>query len=445
MQAIPYLVVVLLILVFLVLPSFRQLRRDEQKARAAQKEAREQGLAEPVSLRPHVDVSVCIASAACVQACPEQSVLELIDGHAQIVQGAHCVGHGACERSCPVDAIQLVFGSERRGIDLPTLRPDFQSDVPGIYIAGELGGMGLLANSVEQGVQAAENLARHLPPCPEGGVDVAIVGAGPAGLSAGMWCQQKGISYVLLEQGEFGGAIRHYPRQKLVMTRPLALPGYKKVNLKQATKEQLIEILEDAVRTTGLRVDCSERVLEVPKNPSGGFFVKTSVRTIKASKVLLAVGRRGTPRRLEKPGEEASKVAYRLVDPERYQHNHILVVGGGDSAVEAACSLAEQPGNRVTLSYRGANLSRPKPANRERAHVLAERGDLSLALSSEVASIEEDRVFLTQEGEERVLPNDFVFVLVGGVLPVAFLRSVGISFQTHYGLRVDEPSSAGPT
>jgi thioredoxin reductase len=338
-----------------------------------------------------------------------------------------------------------VFGSERRVIELPTVRSDFQSDVPGIYVAGELGGMGLLANAVEQGAQAAKNLALALPPCPEGGVDVVIVGAGPAGLSAGMWCQKNGVSYALLEQGEFGGAIRHYPRQKLVMTRPLSLPGYKKLNFKEATKEQLIEILEDAVRTTGLRVDCSERVLEVTKTPSGGFVVKTTRRTVLASKVLLAVGRRGTPRRLEKPGEEQAKVAYRLLDAERYQHNHILVVGGGDSAVEAACSLAQQPGNRVTLSYRRANLSRPKAANRERALLLAERGELSLALGSEVVSIEEDRVFLTQDGEEQVLPNDFVFVLVGGVLPSAFLRSVGISLETHYGLRIEESPSVGPS
>jgi thioredoxin reductase/NAD-dependent dihydropyrimidine dehydrogenase PreA subunit len=437
MQFLPYLVVVAAILLFLVLPTWRQLRREEAKARKLQEEARAQGLHEPASIRPQVDLTRCFGSQACIRACPEQTVLQLIDGAAQIVHGSSCIGHGACLAACPGGAVTLVFGSETRGVHLPAVGPDFCSNVPGLYIAGELGGMGLIANAVQQGVEALGNLAADLPPRPEGGVDVVVVGAGPAGLAAALAAKARGLEYVLLEQEEFGGAIRHYPRQKIVMTRPMKLPGYRKLKLSRASKEELIAILEDVVASTGLKIDEHEGVEAVQRQRDGTFVVDTSRRELRASRVLLAVGRRGTPRRLGKPGEELDKVAYRLIDAERYQHAHLLVVGGGDSAVEAACDLAEQPGNRVTLSYRRDAISRPRRDNRRRLERAVEAGELTLLLQSEVASIAEDRVLLEQGGEEVVLPNDYVFVFAGGVLPAEFLASAGIRLETHYGARIE--------
>lgn len=432
-----YVVVIACILVFGVWPTWRQLRREEARARELQAEAREQGLHEPVSIRPQVDPTRCFGSQACIRACPEGTVLQLIDGHAQLVHGASCIGHGACLLACPGGALQLVFGSEERGVHLPAVGPDFSSNVPGLYIAGELGGMGLIANAVQQGVEALGNLAADLPPRRSGGVDVVVVGAGPAGLAAALAARRKGLAFELLEQDEFGGAIRHYPRQKIVMTRPMRLPGYKPLKFTRATKEELIAVLEDVVATTGLHISEGERVDGVERH-GDGFVVTTNRRRLSTSRVLLAVGRRGTPRRIDVPGEELDKVTYRLLEPERYQHGHLLVVGGGDQALEAAYALAEQPGNRVTLSYRGASLSRPRAENRRRLEDKVEAGQVTLLLESEVRRIGVDRVVLDQSGEELVIPNDFVFIFAGGVLPTAFLQRMGIRMETHHGTTVSD-------
>lgn len=427
-------VVLALIGVFLVVPTWIKLYLQDRRARKKLSEAQAEGRHEPATIRPWVDPVRCMGSGACVTACPEH-VLQVVDGQMRVVAGAKCVGHGACVAACPTRAIELVFGSERRGIEIPEVGPDFQTNVPGIFVAGELGGMGLIANAVEQGAQALANAARGLPATPEGGVDVAIVGAGPAGLAAGLAAKQRGLSYALLDQDEFGGALRHFPRQKIVMTRPMDLPGYGKVKLSTTRKETLIELFEDVVAKTGLQIAARERVDGVERD-ARGFAVATDKRVLRASRVILAVGRRGTPRRLEVPGEDAEKVAYRLVDAELYQHQHLLVVGGGDSAIEAACDLADQPGNRVTLSYRGKELSRPKQANVERLKSATASEKLTLLLGSQVKKIGVDRVWVDQDGAELVLPNDFVFVFAGGILPVAFLKKAGIDVATHHGKRV---------
>lgn len=435
---VPYAIVVLLIVVFLVIPAWVRLTKEEKHARELRERAKADGVHEPASIRPLVDPARCIGTGACVAACPEKDVLRLIDGQARIVLGSHCVGHGACKAACPVDAIELVFGSERRGVDIPAVGPDFQSNVQRIYIAGELGGMGLIANAVEQGVQAVDRLASTLQNSRDRDiVDIVIVGAGPAGIGAALAARRASLSTEWLEQDTFGGAVRHYPRQKLVMTRPMKLPGYGDVKLTTARKEELVELFEDVVAKTGLQVSEGERVDHVESHDDF-LEVHTSRRVIKAHRAVLAIGRRGTPRRLDVPGEDHEKVAYRLIDAELFRHVHLLVVGGGDSAVEAALDLAEQPGNRVTLSYRKAAFNRPKPANREKLLAAVEAGKLTQVLESNVQRIELDRVVLEQRGEELTIPNDYVFVLAGGVLPTGFLEQCGISVRRHHGKRVVE-------
>jgi thioredoxin reductase/Pyruvate/2-oxoacid:ferredoxin oxidoreductase delta subunit len=437
-----YIVVGLLIFVFLVLPTWIRVTLKERKAKKDQEKAKETGRHEPPSIRPWVDPAKCMGSGACVRACPEKNVIALIGGRVELVNGASCVGHGACAAACPVQAIELVFGSERRGIDLPDVSPEFESNVPGIYIAGELGGMGLIANAVEQGAQAATRAMTGLTKNDPNIVHVAVVGAGPAGLSAALTLHNRGHSYALLDQDEFGGAIRHYPRQKLVMTRNMDLAGYGKVRLKTARKEELIALFEDVVKATGLRVSNRERVDAIDRQRDGTFRLKTSRREIHAERVVLAIGRRGTPRRLGVPGEALEKVAYRLIDAAEYQDQHLLVVGGGDSAVEAAVALGEQPGNRVTLSYRKPTMNRPKAANLERLDAAVAAGQVTLALGTTVDRIDIDRVQLGGEGGEREIANDYVFVFAGGVLPTGFLKAAGIEIQTHHGKRVVRHESA---
>jgi thioredoxin reductase (NADPH) len=420
--------------VFFVLPMFLYIWFTERRSRVEYVKAIDAGRTEPVTIQPYVDLSLCMGAGACVTACPE-GVLRLIDGQAVAVNMSACIGHGVCVPVCPVDAIELVFGSEKRGIDIPEVGPGFETNVKGLYIAGELGGMGLIAAAAEQGVQAMQAAATGLQKAP-GRKDVIIVGAGPAGLAAALVAKQKGLDYLLVDQGEVGGVVRHYPRKKLVFTRPMTLPLYGKVNLKQLYKEELVKLFEDIVAKCAIQVSSNERVEGVSKLPDGGFSVKTVNRTVEGQRVILALGRGGTPRKLDVPGEEQEKVSYSLLEPEHFQNEHLVVVGGGDSAVEAAMQLGEQPGNKVLLSYRGDKINRPKEKNIKRLKDAVKKGQVELLLSSQIKEIGVDRVVLDQKGESIVLPNDHVFVFVGGVLPTKFLEQAGIRIRKHYGKRV---------
>lgn len=436
-------VVVVAIVLLLVIPNYLLLRRQERRAEAAQKKAKETGRHEPVSIRPHVDPGRCMGSGACVRACPEKDVLQVINGQAQIVNGSACVGHGACVAACPVGAIELVFGSERRGVDLPDISPRFETNVPGLFIAGELGGMGLIANAVEQGRQAMENVARSLEGASgQADHDVVIVGAGPAGLSAALVAKHKGLRYKLIDQAELGGSVTHFPRQKLVMTRPMHFQGFGTVAVRTLKKEELVQLFADVVKATGLAVHTGQR-LEALHADGDGFVVRTQSGEERARRVMLCLGRRGTPRKLDVPGEELEKVAYRLVDPELYQHQHLLVVGAGDSAIEAAVALGAQEGNQVTLAVRGAALGRPKQENIDRLEQAQARGQVNVCFETTVARVELDRVVLVDKGQERVLPNDYVFVMAGGVLPTDLLEKSGITIERHFGKRRERKVKPG--
>jgi thioredoxin reductase/NAD-dependent dihydropyrimidine dehydrogenase PreA subunit len=408
-------------------------RRSEKAAVAQREESRVQGLNEPPSLHPVVDPHRCIGSGGCVTACPE-GALGIVQGKAVLVQAAACIGHGACKPACPVDAIRLVFGTEKRGIDIPELSPQFETNVPGLFIAGELGGMGLIRKAVEQGRQAMEAIKqRKAPDQAAEQLDVLIVGAGPAGLAAGLGALQHRLRYRLIEQEDsLGGAVYHYPRNKIAMTAPVVLPLVGTVKMGEIQKEKLLAFWSGVVQRTGLEVNYRERMESLAAD-GDGFVVTTHRGTLRARSVLLAIGRRGTPRKLDVPGEEAAKVVYKLVDAEQYRGQRVLVVGGGDSALEAALALAEQPGTTVTLSYRSEAFSRVKQKNRDRVQAEAEAGRLRLALSSTVQRIEADTVLLkTAQGEEP-LPNDAVVVCAGGVLPTPLLQAAGVRFATKHG------------
>jgi thioredoxin reductase/NAD-dependent dihydropyrimidine dehydrogenase PreA subunit len=396
------------------------------------REAVASGLTEPPSLHPVVDPARCVGSSACVAACPE-SAIGVIDGKAQLVNPASCIGHGACEAACPMAAITLVFGTERRGMDIPYVKPNFETNVSGVFIAGELGGMGLIRKAVEQGRQAIAAITAGARA--GAGHDVVIVGAGPAGIAAGLGAIERKLDYVVLEQEEsLGGAVYHYPRHKIAMTAPMRLPVVGEVKFTEVSKEALLGFWDGVVRKTGVRIRFNERMETIERSASG-FVVKTARRAYPAKAVLLAIGRRGTPRKLGVPGEELAKVVYRLVDPAQYAGKRVLVVGGGDSAVEAAAALAEQPGAAVTLSYRGEALSRVKPRNRERLEQATRAGRIALLYRSTVERIGASDVVLVQDERRSRLANDAVVVCAGGVLPFDLLKRVGISFETKRGTR----------
>jgi thioredoxin reductase/Pyruvate/2-oxoacid:ferredoxin oxidoreductase delta subunit len=406
-------------------------RSTQRNSRQILENAVASGLTEPASLHPVINHVRCLGCASCIKACPENQVLGLINGKAHLIDPTHCIGHGACRKACPFDAIELVFGTEKRGVDIPLVNEDFQSNVPGIYIAGELGGMGLIRNAVTQGVQAVESI-RKLDGIGSKKLDLVIVGAGPAGIGASLAAKAARLNFVTLEQESLGGTVSHYPRGKIVMTAPVKLPVIGKMHFRETTKEALMEFWEGVVDSTGLEISDNERVETI--EPDGvGFTVKTTQNSYQTRAVLLAIGRRGTPRTLGVPGENKTKVVYRLIDPEQYMNQHVLVVGGGDSALEAAVSIADKAGTTVTLSYRSEAFSRAKEKNRMKVESARKQGKLNVLMSSKVKHITDDKVVIEANNEELSIDNDAVIVCAGGILPTPFLKSIGIEVETKYG------------
>ncbi|MBT5830761.1 MAG: NAD(P)-binding domain-containing protein, partial [Candidatus Latescibacteria bacterium] len=366
-----------LLVVFTVIPYVWVVKARERKNQLAFERSEKAGLNEPPSLHPVINPNACLCSGACIQACPEKKVLGFVGGKSQLIHAARCIGHGACADACPVDAIELVFGTEKRGVDIPEVSPNFETNIPNLHIVGELGGMGLIRNAVTQGRQSIEYIAQKKESKTDV-LDVVIVGAGPAGLSASLEAMRVGLKFVTVDQGDIGGAIRQYPRRKLVMTQPMDIPLYGKVNSREMYKEELMDLWVKIVKDTGLEVQTFCKVNHIEKE-NGVFEVQTDQETFRAKHVVLAIGRRGTPRKLNVPGEDLSKVAYSLLEPEQFQDMSVMVVGGGDSALEAACSLAEEPGNKVTLSYRRDQFQRPKEEVRDRLQTLISEGKIETA------------------------------------------------------------------
>ena len=393
----------------------------------------------PVSLHPEIDLDECIGSGACVRACPEADVLAVTDGRARLINPLSCVGHSACLAACPVGAIKLVFGTATRGIELPKLSPAFETSQPGVYIAGELGGMGLIRNAVEQGRQCADAIARSGRRGRSGDLDVLVVGTGPAGLAAALALMGHGLQVSIVEQSAYGGTIAHYPRTKVVMTGAFDLPGYGTVRAKLMSKEQLITLWQDVRARThlpvheGIRVD--GLVAEGAAWRATGTQAAGAPWHDRAANVVLALGRRGAPRKLEVSGEELPNVVYRLLEPALFAGKRVLVVGGGNAAADCALALAEsRVCASVALSYRRGELARMRASVRARITELVTAGEIVTYLGSEVVAIALDHVMLrTAAGVQRV-PNDDVVIQIGGTSPSDLLRTIGIEVVEKRGV-----------
>lgn len=424
---------IIILIVSVLLIYFRKIKRQTSVVSEKIAIAKEEGAHEPVSLYPVIDLNKCIGSGACVKACPEHDILGLSNGHARIINASQCIGHGACFRACPVEAVSLWIGTERRGVNLPHVLPTFETNVKGMYIAGELGGMGLIRNAVKQGSEAVENIVKGFDKNHKAEYDLIVVGAGPAGISATLAAKKAGLNVMTLEQDTLGGTVYTYPRPKIVMTHPMDLPLYGKVKLKETSKDELLNLWQTVIKQNEIiikeksKVDAIRKVDEI-------FEVEILNGSKMTSKtVLLALGRRGTPRKLGIPGEMSQKVAYRLPDADIINGKKILVVGGGDAAVESALLLANE--NKVTLSYRADKFSRLKPRNAELINNAIIAGLIDMKFNTNLVSIEPDKVRLSVNGDEELtlMENDLVYIFIGGELPAEFLKKCGIIVNTKYG------------
>jgi putative YpdA family bacillithiol system oxidoreductase len=427
METLITLLIALVLISAAVVPYIRHVRGQERRARQHFENAKIAGLQSAVSMHPHINAMECIGCGGCVDACPEQDVLGVFDGKAVLVHGSKCVGHGLCADACPVGAIVMMMAAPGRSADLPILNEHFETSVRNLFIVGELGGMGLIKNAITQGRKVVEYIASR-PRTSNGAYDVVVVGAGPAGLAAGLTAKANRLKYLLLEQGDAGGTILQYPRRKIVMTSPVELPLWGKLKLTETSKESLLELWQQVLTKTQLKVNTGEKALDI-RTSEGHFLVTTPAGEYAAQHVVLALGRRGTPRKLGVPGEELGKVTYRLIDAETYRNCDVLVVGGGDSAVEAAVGLALHGTNRVTLSYRKPEFTRLKDRNAKHLEEYRKRGAVNVLLNSNVKEVREKEVQIETAEGIRVVPNDYVFIFAGGEMPFEFLKKTGIKFQ----------------
>jgi thioredoxin reductase (NADPH) len=423
------------VLLLFVLYDFKKRKKIEAKSRAAAQkgELRSDG---PRAQHPHIDATNCIGCAACTNVCPEGDVLAMLGGKAVIVNGYKCIGHSLCAEACPVGAITMVMANPSMGADMPRLTPQYETTIKNLFIVGELGGLALIKNAINQGRDCVDNIANRLNAMgarrsvPDV-FDVLIVGAGPAGISASLRAIEKKLSYITLDEGEMGGTVAKYPRQKLVMTSPVEFPMYGKFRKMELSKEEILAFWNNVLQRVDFKFRPGEKVEDVKKTEDGIFTIVTTKNRYRSCAVILAIGKGGSPRKLGVKGEELPKVMYRLIETDHYVNKKVLVVGGGDSAVEAAMGLAYQVGNNVTLSYRKEAFSRIKERNAQRIEECMRKGKVKVIFNSAPVEFKQNSVVLDVSGKLQEIPNDSVWIFAGGEPPTAFLKKIDVGFGMH--------------
>jgi thioredoxin reductase len=386
---------------------------------------------------PTINPTTCLGCYACVDACPFD-VLTIEKYVAVVARPEECCGVVLCEQVCPNGSLRVEDGEPI--VDRPATDDDLESrDVPGLFLAGDLTGLPLIKNAINQGVRAVDRIAATLPRTRRRAVDVLVIGAGPAGLSAALRAKEKGLSCVVIEQATVAASIRSFPRDKIVHDPPLDLPVEGELWLKQATKEELLAQWSRIVRARALDVREGQRVVDISK-ADGGFVVTSESggdesgitrSQLHGARVIVAIGRRGTPRRLELDIERGAedRIAYALADARSFEGKRVVVAGLGDSAMEAAIALARQPGTSVTVTYRGTRFGRGKAKNIAEIESLVAQRKIKLLFETLPVAVSATSVTLAgtgPNGGRRSVAADTLLVLVGGVPAWDLLTRAGI-------------------
>ena len=432
MDNVTTLVIATVVTLIFVRGYLKKLKKREELARQAAEKGKvfSEG---PKAQHPHIDTTYCIGCQTCTTVCPEGDVLAMLGGKAVIVNGHKCIGHSLCAEACPVGAITMVMASPSMSADMPRLTPEYETSLQNLFIVGELGGLALIKNAVNQGRDCIDTISNRMKTMATNGnhsgvYDVLIVGAGPAGISASLRAIENKLNYITIERDEIGGTVAKYPRQKLVMTSPVEFPMYGKFKKTELSKENLLAFWDMILNRADFNVCTSAKVEDIKKGEDGIFTVTTATNSYCAHAVVLALGRAGEPRKLGVKGEELPKVMYRLIEADHYVNKNILIVGGGDSAIEAAMGLANQSGNKVTLSYRQERFSRIKERNAKRIEDSIRSGKVKVLFKSNPVEFKKDTVILSVDGGMQETPNDFVWIFAGGTPPNDFLKKIGIEF-----------------
>ncbi|MHC4932152.1 MAG: NAD(P)-binding domain-containing protein [Planctomycetota bacterium] len=365
------------LLMVLILIAIWQGRIDRGERTRVVREIRDaeaRGAHRPVGQYPQIDSFLCLGCSSCVRACPEEGVLEMVGGVAHVVQAARCIGHARCQEVCPVGALKVGLGDLAERPDIPRLSNELESTVPGVFVAGELGGLALIRHACEQGATVVESIAKRANGSPPTHADLLIVGAGPSGLAAALKATELGLRYRIIDQNDVGGTVRKYPRRKLVLTQPVALPMGERLRRREYVKEELVDLFQGVIRKHSIRVESGTKLLGVGRDEGGAFEVSTSGGPIRSRNLLLALGRRGTPPRNEQRIRE-----YREA---------------GRVDVAFSSSVASIEADRVVLSVCSGDSRR-----------------------------------------EVSLPNDYVLVFAGGEPPYPLLREIGVAFCADEGGR----------
>jgi NosR/NirI family transcriptional regulator, nitrous oxide reductase regulator len=328
--------------------------------------------------------------------------------------------------------LQGLLNSPNMPAPRPAVDDRMESNVRGIYVVGELAGAPVVKLAMEQGYKVAEYIsskpdARSNDPAV---YDILVIGAGASGLNAALEAQKHGLRVLVLEKSHLGNTIDELPDGKIIYTEPNDRPVSGSLWLEEVTKEELVKRWRTDIGQSGLDVRQGEGVTSIQRRSDSGFDVTTSKAAYRARRIIVAIGKSGTPRKLEVPGENSDRVHYRLFHPKTYAGQNVLVVGGGNSAVEAAVSLSDVA--RVTLSYRGSSFYRVSKHNERKLKEAVAAGSLEVILNSNVKQFTGDTYSLETNGVISERPFDHAFILVGSEPPTGFLHSIGLRLENEW-------------